>query len=235
MLCQRSVHAFPDKISLQPYGTGVTANGYARLPEQSVVNYTETYLDDPLSNKIRATYWSSNRDVISYKELIFSDNPNIPDYFEAVDYRREKGFRITVIGDVANVQMIDISDTAAEKILLNKNVEIDNSTVIDASFHRFILSNWDRLLNDKSVRVKFLQIDKAKLIPLKIKKTNCDTSGTVCFKIVLDNFLLQGIVPNIFMKYEKATQRLIRYTGIGPVTGLNGKGMPVDIVYEYLM
>ena len=72
LLYQTSVQAFPDRSSLQSFGTGVTANGYARLPEQSLVNYTETYLDDPLSNKIRATYWSSNREVISYKELNLS-------------------------------------------------------------------------------------------------------------------------------------------------------------------
>ena len=229
---QKGVYAFPDISNLQSYGAGVTANGYARLPAQSLVNYTETYLDDPLSNTIRATYWSSNREIISYKELNFSNNPNIPDYFEVIDYRREKGFRITVNGSVANVKVINTED---EKILLNRDVDIDSSTVIDASFHRFILKYWDRLLNNKPVRVKFLQIDKARLVPLKIKKTNCNTSGAVCFKIVLDNFLLRGLMPSIFMKYDQATQRLIRYTGIGPVTRLNGKAMPVDITYEYLM
>ena len=233
LLCQQSAYAFPEKSQLQPFGQGAVANGYARIEGKSLVEYTETYLDDPLNDTIRASYWSSNRELISYKELNFSDNPNIPDNFQVIDYRRERGYRITVNSSVANVKVVDVSDNN-ERILLDKDVVIDDATVIDASFHRFVISNWDRLLSGKSVKIKFLQIDKARLVPLKIKATQCDTPGTACFKITLDNFLLQGLVPNIFMKYEVATQRLLRYTGIGPVTKMSGKGLPADISYEYL-
>ena len=78
----------------------------------------------------------------------------IADY-AAIDYRRRKGFRITVVGDVANVQMIHFyKDNVRQKILLNENVNIDDTTVIDASFHRYVISNWDKLLDGKTVRVK---------------------------------------------------------------------------------
>ena len=231
---QNAAFAFPKKSELQPYGKGVVVDGFARLSEDSGVEYIETYIDDPLEDTIRATYWSPDQELLSYKKLDFTANWNIPDYYEAIDYRRRKGFRITVVGDVANVQMIHFyKDNVRQKILLNENVNIDDTTVIDASFHRYVISNWDKLLDGKTVRVKFLQIDKARLVPLKIKRSACDTDGAVCFKISLDNFILQAMVPTIYMEYEETTQRLIRYTGIGPLTKRNGKALPVDIVYEY--
>lgn len=234
LLCSSAAGAFPLKSELPAYGDNVIANGYARKNGDSVVFYTETYLDDPMSNTIRASYWSGNREPISYKQLDFSDDPNVPGFFEVIDYRRKKGYRITVENDIANVKVLRVAEDGSETIQLNKDVQIDGNTVIDAAFHRFVVSNWDKLMSGKSVRVQFLQIDKARLVPLKIKKTNCDTPATSCFRITFDNFLLQGLVPNIDMKYETNSKRLLRYTGIGPITQMNGKGLPVDILYEYM-
>ncbi len=229
-----SVSAFPLANEIRPYGEGAVANGYARKDGSSAVFYTETYLDDPMNNIIRAVYWDGNRQPISYKQLDFGVDPNIPKYFEVIDYRRERGYRVTVKKGFANVKKLKVSANGSETVTRNHDVQIDSRTVIDAGFQRFVVANWDRLTRGKTVRINFLQIDKARLVPLKIKLTKCDTPNTTCFKITFDNFLLQGMVPTIYMKYETDTKRLIRYTGLGPITELNGKGLPVDIIYEYL-
>jgi len=233
LLCHPQAGAFPQKSQIQPYGQNAVANGYARRGGKSVVDYTETYLDDPMSSTIRASYWDGNREAIAFKQLDFGDNPNVPDFFEVIDYRRATAYRITVNSNLANVKVLKIAEDGSETVTLNKNVEIDSNTVIDAAFHRFVISNWDRLMKGKTVKVQFLQIDKARLVPLKIKKSKCDTPDTACFKITFDNILLQNIVPNIRIKYD-SDKRLIRYNGIGPVTRMNGKGLPVDIMYDYL-
>jgi len=49
--------------------------------------------------------------------------------------------------------MVHIYDDKRQKILLDENVNIDDTTVIDASFHRYVISNWDKLLDGKTVRV----------------------------------------------------------------------------------
>jgi len=85
---QKATFAFPDKSELQPYGKGVVVDGFARLSEDSAVEYIETYIDDPLEDTIRATYWSPDQELLSYKKLDFTANWNIPDYYEAIDYRR---------------------------------------------------------------------------------------------------------------------------------------------------
>jgi len=235
LLCSGLSFAFPLKNELPAFNQDIVAKGYARVAGDSAVRYIETYLDEPTDERtIRASYWTPDQRLIAYKKLDFSKNPMVPDLFEVIDYRRSIGYRVTVKSNIANVVALKLLQNGSAKKLSNNNVEIGDSTIIDASFHRFIIANWDELLSGKTFKVKFLQIDKSRLVPLKIKKRKCDTPGTACFKISLDNFLLQGIVPNIFMKYEINTQRLLRFTGLGPITKMNGKGLPVDIMYEYL-
>lgn len=234
LIFQAPANAFPLLNELRPFGEGAIANGYARKNNESSVFYTETYLDDPMSDMIRAVYWDGNRQPISYKQLDFGNDAKVPDFFEVIDYRRKRGYRITVKDNVANVKVLNVASDGSESVRTNKNVPIDSKTVIDAAFHRFVVANWDKLTQGKTIKINFLQIDKARLVPLKIKLDQCDTPASTCFKISFDNFLLQGVVPNIFMKYETSSKRLIRYTGIGPITRMNGKGLPIDIRYEYL-
>ena len=234
LLLWQPATALPLLSEISPYSMNVVANGYASKKDESALFYTEAYLDDPTNSTVRASYWSVNREPIAYKQLDFGDNPNVPEQFEVIDYRRKTAYRVTVNNNVANVKILTVSENGSETIKLDKDVKIDANTVIDAAFHRLIISSWDELTNGKAIKIKFLRIDKARLVPLKIKQTYCDTPDTACFKISFDNFLLQGVVPTIFMQYEASSKRLIHYNGIGPITQMNGKGLPVDIKYEYL-
>ncbi len=234
LLLQNTANAFPVADELDSISNQVVANGYARRDGDSSVFYTESYLDDPMSNTIRAVYRDSNRQPISYKQLNFPPNAKLPDFFEVVDFRRKRGYRVEVNNNIANVKSIRVAEDGSETISSNTDVAIDSKTVIDASFHRYILDYWDQLLDRKTVKINFLQIDRARLVPLKIKNIRCDTSGSTCFRISFDNFLLQGIVPSIYLQYDSASKNLLRYNGIGPITEMNGKAMPIDIVYDYM-
>lgn len=224
---------FPAKTELQPFGRSVTASGYARINDEAPLSYIETYLHDPMSQIISASYWSEDKQPMAYKKLKFNPGSNVPTFYEIIDYRRAKGYRVTVADAIAKVQTVRLDSKGVESVTKVKTVAIDEQTVIDAGFHRFVIANWDELMGGKTIKVNFLQVDKARLLPLKIKKTNCFTDGPACYKISFDNFLLQSMVPNIYLEYDIPTQRLLRYNGIGPITKMNGKGMPVDIQYEY--
>lgn len=219
--------------NVKPFGEDVVATGYAKQPKQSSVTYVETYLDDPLEDRIRATYWSNDQKNIAFKSLDFPAGSNIPSKYELMDLRRSKGYRVSVNSNIADVQTIRIRPDGTRYISKERQIEINENTVIDAGFHRFILANWDRLISGKPMKIKYLQVEKARLIPLKIKKRSCDSSGMACYKIIFDNMLLRTMLPSIFLEYDVNTKRLMRYTGLGPLPDLTGKGMPVDIHYEY--
>ena len=232
LLCQSKSIAFPLQSEIQPNDQNGGIYGYARGKNQSAVAYTEVFHDDPLNNTLRVSYWSGNRKAISYKTLTFGDNPKIPNLFEFIDFRDSKAIRITVNGNIANVKSIRLAADGSETVRSEKNVEISANTVIDASFHRFILSEWDRMIAGESMNVKFMRLDKASLVPLVIKRYECDTANIVCFKVSIDNLILQTMLPSFFMQYD-LNKNLIRYNGIGPITKANGKPQTVDISYEY--
>lgn len=231
-MCQATAIAFPLSSEIPAYGENVVAYGYATPDGKSEVEYSEIFQDDPLGNTVRVNYYASDGKVIAYKNLEFGADRNVPEFFEFIDYRRGRGFRLTVNDKTANLLSLKISADGTETVRSNNDIEIDKNTVIDAAFHRFILSDWDSLLAGERRKVKFLRIDKATLIPLKIKRNKCEAPDMICFKISIDNMVLQAMLPNIDMQYDN-NKNLIRYNGIGPITTLKGKPKPVDIIYGY--
>ena len=232
-LCQFGLAASTSGVNVKPFGEGVIATGHAKQTKTPNVSYVETYLDDPLANKIRATYWSTDKKNIAFKSLVFPAGSNIPSKYEIIDLRRARGYRVAVNSNIAEVQKLRIRSDGTQVITKQQKVEINDNTVIDAGFHRFIISNWEHLNSGAPMKIKYLQVEKARLVPLRIKKKSCKVPGTTCFKITFDNMLLKSMLPSIFLEYEIASKRLMRYTGLGPLPALDGKGMPVDIVYKY--
>jgi len=162
----------------------------------------------------------------------FVDNFNVPENFEFIDYRRWRGYRITVTGNTANVKVLKVTPDGTETIRLEKNIKVDSNTVIDAALHRFVVANWKRLTSGKTVRMNFLQMDMARLVPLKMRSIKCDTPNAECFEISLDNLLFQRLVPKTRLTYDSTTKDLLRYRGIGPVTRQSGKALVVDLQYR---
>lgn len=230
-----SSYALTTKSEVMSYGQDSVAIGYARKPKQSDIHYTEAYLDDPFNDTIRASYWSGDKQLIAFKQLTFKANTDQPTYYEFVDYRRAKGYKVIInAAGAAKVETIRLLANGQKKIIRVQDLAVDSNTVIDAGFHRYIVAHWDKLQQGKSVKMNFLQVDKARLVPLKIKKKKCDIPDTACFKVSLDNFLLQGVLPSIRLQYNSNTKQLLSYSGLGPVTQLSGKGQSVTILYKYL-
>lgn len=53
------------------------------------------------------------------------------------------------------------------------------------------------------------------------------------FGIKAANWLIAAVLPPIDLEYEKISQRLLRFTGLGQLPNDAGKGQPVDIHYRY--
>jgi len=239
-VCQ-ATFAIPAKTDIPPFGENILTTGYARALTQTPgqtrqlppVQYIETYLQDPTNNSIRASYWSIDQRPIAYKELNFTGDSTIPDLYKMFDYRRGRGYRVEVTRSTAIIQGLMMDNKNTVQVYREKKLPITENTVIDASFNRVVLKNWDRLITGKSLRVNFLQADKNRLVPLKIKKTRCKSKDRLCLKISLDNFLLQALVPKLSMEYGLNDQRLLHFSGLGPVLTKKGKGFPVNINYKY--
>lgn len=206
---------------------------YARATGQDDVTFTEHFHNTPEDDDITVSYWSADGVPLAVKKLEFKDGGDIPD-FELYDYRRKRVQRVTRDGNTLNIAVYRTDDTGARTRIKSFAVEVKNQTIVDAGFHRHILKSWDALLAGKSRRVNFLRVEKGNYIPLVVKKRRCDVDdGSVCFRIALNNILLKNLVPDIKLAYDPRLKRLIRYSGLGPLNKINGKGMEVNISYEY--
>lgn len=200
---------------------------------QNELTFTEHFHNDPDSDEITVSYWSADGIPLAVKQLEFTNGGDIPD-FELYDYRRKRVQRVIRDGNTLNIAVYRTDDNGARTQIKSFAVEVKEQTIVDAGFHRHVLKHWDALVAGKSRRVNFLRVEKGSYIPLVIKKRKCDVQdGAVCFRIALDNFLLKNLVPDIKLAYHRELRRLVRYSGLGPLNKPNGKGMPVDISYEY--
>jgi len=207
---------------------------YARLRGQSEVTFTEHFHNDPDGDDLTVSYWSPDGTPIAVKNLVFTNGSDIPDY-ELVDYRRNRGHRVTRSGNSLDVAVFRVGVDGERTNIKSFTVDVRDHTVVDAGFHRHILKHWDALVSGKSRRVNFLRVEKGNYLPLVIKRRQCDVKdGSVCFRIALKNFILKNMLPDIKLAYHPQLKRLVRYNGLGPLSKINGKGMPVTISYDYM-
>jgi len=224
----------PPGSELQNLKQNSTVIAYARATGQDEVTFTEHFHDTPDGDELTVSYWSAEGLPLAVKKLEFTDGGDIPD-FELYDYRRKRVQRVTRDGNTLNIAVYRTDDTGARTTQIKSfAVDVREQTIVDAGFHRNILKNWDALVAGKSRRVNFLRVEKGSYIPLVIKKRRCDVQdGSVCFRIALNNILLKNLVPDIKLAYHPELKRLVRYSGLGPLNRSNGKGMAVNIIYEY--
>ena len=236
-----------DKAELQPLDQWETFQyhrerafvvGTAKSRDGKSIRYYETYDHDPGTNSFIVRYWSADGEPVSHKAVNPSAIATIPD-IDFVDYRRSDGFSIRSSADSVDVKRFDFSDPpvyAKRKMKTDAQVALKNTVVVDAGFDRYVLQNWQKLIDGKSGRFSFLQIGKARLVPLKIELTECSvemSAESVCFRLNIANRLLKRFVKPIELAYDRQSKRLLRFAGLGPLKNSKGKGMTVDIRYKY--
>ncbi|MEM7562196.1 MAG: hypothetical protein AAF353_03990 [Pseudomonadota bacterium] len=107
--------------------------------------------------------------------------------------------------------------------------------VIDAGFDHFIQENWNELTVGQNKSFQFPLPARASLVNLRISPTTCsyDTDVDQCFRLDVDNWLLRMLVKPIELGYDAELRRLTRYRGLSNIEDDAGKGMTVDIRYQY--
>lgn len=211
--------------------------GVASDPNSGELLYTETWDDPPGGDNATVRYWDAAGGAVAFKKIDFSRSAFAPDVFQA-DFRNRRGFEVARSGAELTVRKLKLSPDAPldspSRGRLAK-VDFNDEVVVDAGFDRYVLANWERL-QKRSARFEFLQIDKARLIALKLKKKKCSQQFDVevrCLSLNIDNLLLSKFVKPIELVYEVEPRRLLRYTGLGQLAGADGKGLVVQIDYRY--
>ncbi len=195
--------------------------------------YVEYYLDDPVEDVVRATYRSTDGESLATKRLKFAKNGKLPT-FELLDFRNSSGYRVMPRNDKLLVHTLRLLENNIQAVVDVREVTVVEPMVVDAGFHRFLLQHWDEIGAGKSVRFNFLQVDRARLVPLVVRRAACVKPQQFCVRVSLGNLLLRVLLPSVELTYDKQTKRLLRYSGLGPLPTKSGDAFPVVLSYQYL-
>lgn len=218
--------------SVIPAGAVSVARAYTQ--DQTRLAYLEFYFDHPTANEVRAEYHSKDGTIIASKSLTFSNGEDTP-LFEMLDYRRSIGYRVVPGQNQVHVYTLQLHKNKQQTVSqVNTVVTSKKPVVVDAGFHRFLLKHWDQLEQDKHIQFDFLQVDRARLIPMVVMKYRCADEGRFCVRITLDKFLIKHLVPSLYLSYSRETKNLRSYSGPGPLQTARGNSMMVDLEYQYL-
>ena len=195
--------------------------------------YIEYYLDEPVADVVRASYRSASGNEIASKQLSFTSRSKFP-AFELLDYRSSSGYRVVPGDEKLRVLSLRLLENNIQAVVESRDVKVVEPLVIDVGFHRFLLSHWDDVAAGKKVRFNFLQVDRARLVPLVITRATCAKLKHYCIRVSAGNFLLRMVLPSVELTYDASTKRLLHYSGIGPLPTKSGHVFPVSLSYQYL-
>lgn len=215
--------------SLRAMATAAQAyvTGTAYLPGSEQILYTEIYIRDSAS-QTRVQYFSAAGKLLAEKRLDFTRSPHAPDV-SSKDFRLDSALKISTQDNTTNVQ----SQRKGRKSI-DAAVVVKDNLVIDAGFDPFIQNQWDSLLAQEEVKFRFLVPSRKAAVKLKLNTRSCSANeDRVCFRIKAANWLIAAVLPPIDLEYDIASQRLMRFTGLGQLPDHAGKGQKVDIHYRY--
>jgi hypothetical protein len=238
LFCQHVYGQDEHTQKLADFQSAAYLTGLASHPKTGELLYTETWDDKPGGPSATVRYWAPDGAAIAYKTLDFSDSDFAPSVRQA-DFRHRRGFEVSRDGDELMVRKLKLAAAApleSPSAGRATAVEYGDNLVVDAGFDRYVQARWERLIAGRTVRFDFLQIDKARVIPLKLKMKKCAAQFDVvvrCFSLNIDNLLLSRFVKPILLTYDVTQRRLLRYNGLGQLAGRDGKGLVVQIDYRY--
>ncbi len=201
--------------------------------ESGKSGYVEYYLDEPLSDVVRASYRSADGKELASKQLNFTEESKHP-AFELLDYRSSSGYKVVPQDGKLRVLSLRLLENNMRAVVDVREVTIVEPMVVDAGFHRFLLNHWDDIAAGSKVRFNFLQVDRARLVPLIVSRAACSNKRHYCIRVSLGNFFLRVLLPSVELTYDASSKRLLSYSGLGPLPTESGSALAVSLNYEYL-
>ena len=107
--------------------------------------------------------------------------------------------------------------------------------VVDAGFDHYIREHWEPLLAGKALEFYFPAVTRLSLVKLRVKASRCSypAESDRCFMINSASWLIRLLLAPIELGYDAETRRLSRFRGLANLSDEQGRGLEVDIKYQY--
>jgi hypothetical protein len=106
--------------------------------------------------------------------------------------------------------------------------------VVDAGFDNFVRSRWQKLVDGEEVVFPFQVVGLDRPLDMTGRSVpgDCDDQ-TLCLQIQVHSWFLGLLAEPIYLAYDRAERRLLRFTGVSNLRDADGDSQDVDISYLY--
>jgi hypothetical protein len=181
--------------------------------------YREYYSDKGVLSA-EVTYRDPSKNIIASKAITYNSGYSTPSftisnhYFESIE---------SII--VSNNTVSLVSKSSGNAALKKKTIRLPENPVIDAGFHYFLLSNWDRLIQKKAVSFSYVMPSSLKTVTLEIKEIKRSIwkeRKTIVFHIEPKNMVLKLFIAPIKLRYDFITKDMLSFEGFSNLKFTSG-------------
>jgi len=178
--------------------------------------YTEhlTQIPDETGGKLSVIYRGKDKKIVAHKEASYNCNPTTPS-FTLEDKVNDKTEGVRWNDD----KLVSFQDETVTEMN-----HPSAPAAVDSGFDNVIKLNWDKLMNNKSVRYDYLFARKNKFLKLKFSKSRPPKAiqdkakaeaeeDIVFFKVGANNLIFRMLSDPIYVGYRIDSKTLAYYYG----------------------
>ncbi|ARN73423.1 hypothetical protein [Oceanicoccus sagamiensis] len=205
----------------------VIGDAYALGGETLLYREYHYYSEDGMDHRV--VYIAPDNSKIAEKSLNYRPGKSTPEVNHQAWLYPEK---IQIAWDSDQLALAYTDNDAEQK---TATLDANWPLVIDAGFDNYVRENWPSLLTGASLEFYFPAPTRMSLVNLMIKQKLCaaERQNDVCFSVNSSNWFIRLLLDPIELSYDKDTQQLSRFRGLGNMMDKEGNGLKVDIRYRY--
>lgn len=197
--------------------------GVARLASDGSIEYVEHHQYRP-DGSHRVDYYSSELDVVAWKELTYPMLPWQPRIDQA---NRRQGTETLVVPQRDRFRMVRTEDGDTEEFFVDRSPGV----ICDAGFDNYIKEQWPKLVDGDMLKVQFVVAGTPRMLRMRVQSESSETEGLTKFSIKPENFFVRMFVRSIELWYRNDDRMLMRFTGFSNLSG--GDREVVDIQFDH--
>lgn len=208
-------------------------SGVARAENRVVYTERHEVLFDDDGKVLEATtlYSAPSGKPIAELKSDFRTSLTVPEH-EVRDYRtgniqglrREKGLLV----------LFDQDAGRPERTRAFTEADADGRILVACQgLNYYLMGNPGAFENRGQLSLRFLIPGKLDYFDFTLERGKETTEGSVEFEIAIQNWFLRLFAPKLYVTYDRATRRIVRYRGLSNITDDRGDPQNVTIDYNY--
>ncbi|MFT6122952.1 MAG: hypothetical protein ACJASG_001480 [Oleiphilaceae bacterium] len=202
-------------------------------------NIKLTAAGEYLSSQVN--YFDPDGKLIATKYLDFSDSQTMPK-LRFVDGRINAKIEVETFDKKKQHGVRILQERGSERQVSEVKTEDKQTSIIDAGFNLYAMSNWQRLIEGGTLEMDFLALTRSEYIGFKLEPANLENkaeTGHMVLSLSPQNFFISLLMEPIYLTYDINSKRLIRFEGLTNLEMVEqGKGLGDNFVarieYSYL-